>query len=83
MMNLLSEITKIAINNGCIEYDDLFSLTEPEIFKILENSKNKEITKLLHIFYHIKKEEIPEINLPKIKVRNLRKFYYMLLALFY
>lgn len=71
MMNLLSEITKIAINNGDIEYDDLFTLTEPEIFRILENSKNNEITKLLHIFYHIKKEEIPEINLPKIKVRNL------------
>ena len=71
MMNLLSEITKIAINNGYIEYDDLFTLTEPEIIRILENSKNKEITKLLHIFYHIKKEEISDINLPKIKVRNL------------
>ena len=39
--------------NTKITNDDLFTLTEPEIFKILVNSKNKEITKLLHIFYQL------------------------------
>lgn len=72
MMNLLALITKTAINSGYIKYEDLYKLTEPMLFSILEKSNNKEITELLHEFYQIKREEIPEINLPKIKVRNLK-----------
>ena len=61
MMELLSKITKLAIDNNLFSYDDLFTLTEDKIFNILDNSDNKEIQELLLKFYHIEKDDIPEI----------------------
>lgn len=67
MMELLAEITRHAINNSIINYDDLFYLDENKLFDILNNSNNSKIKKLLDKFYHIKKEEIENTNIPNLK----------------
>ena len=71
MMELLASITRDAIDNKYITYDDLYSLNEKELINILENCNNKEITKKLTEFMNIKKEDIPEINLSNVKIRAL------------
>ena len=72
MMELLSKITKLAIDNNLFSYDDLFTLTEDKIFNILDNSDNKEIQELLLKFYHIEKDDIPETKIDNIKPRIIR-----------
>ena len=71
MMELLANITKRAIENKYISYNDLYELNEKELIEILENCNNKEINNNLMIFKNIEKENIPEMNLTNIKVRNL------------
>lgn len=71
MMELLAKITKLAITKKYIKYEDLYYLNENELFKILNNIHNVEISVLLYIFKNIKKKDIPEFNLPKVKVRKL------------
>lgn len=71
MMELLADITKRAIENKYISYNDLYELNEKELIEILENCNNKEINNNLMIFKNIEKENIPEMSLTNIKVRNL------------
>lgn len=71
MMELLANITKRAIENKYISYNDLYELNEKELIEILENCNNKEINNNLIIFKNIEKENIPEMSLTNIKVRNL------------
>ena len=72
MMDLLSRITKLGLDNNYYSYDDLFTLTEEELFKRLNSSNNKEMKELLNKFYHVTKEEIPVIELSNIKIRNIK-----------
>ena len=69
MMNLLADITKKAIDNEYIKYDDLYQLNEEEILEIF-NSK-KELYELMNLFYNIKLNDIPNIELPDVKIRDL------------
>lgn len=69
MMNLLADITKKAIDNKYIKYDDLYELTEEEILEIF-NSK-KDLDELMNLFYNIKLNDIPDIELPDVKIRDL------------
>ena len=69
MMNLLADITKKAIDNEYIKYDDLYQLNEVEILEIF-NSK-KELDELMNLFYNIKLNDIPNIELPDVKIRDL------------
>ncbi len=69
MMNLLADITKKAIDNKYIKYDDLYKLTEEEILEIF-NSK-KDLDELMNLFYNIKLNDIPNIELPDVKIRDL------------
>ncbi len=69
MMNLLADITKKAIDNKYIKYDDLYELTEEEILEIF-NSKN-DLDELMNLFYNIKLNDIPNIELPDVKIRDL------------
>ncbi len=71
MMELLASITREAIQNKYISYNDLYILNEKELIDILKNCNNKEITKKIIKFMNIKKENIPEISIDNIKARAL------------
>ncbi len=72
MMTLLAKITKLAIDNKYISYDDLFTYNEEVLFKTLESITDKEIKTLLNKFKTIKREEIEVTILPNLKKRNIR-----------
>ena len=58
MMNLLADITRLGIKNNLFTYDDLYRLTEVELFSILNNCDVVEIKELLYLFYNVKREDI-------------------------
>lgn len=74
MMQLLADITKESIENQLFTYDDLYLKNEEEIYNIIDNNGNNNIRKLYHIFKNIKKEEVPKIELPFIKIRDLNPY---------
>jgi len=69
MMNLLASITKLALGYHYISYQDLMSLSEEEVMNIYSIINWDTFKSLFITFKTIKKEEIEEINLPKIKER--------------
>ena len=71
MMQLLAQISKIAINKHYISYDELYSYNEDELYNIFENINDEDFKTLLYKFKNIKKEDIPDKEFPKIKVREL------------
>lgn len=71
MMQLLANITKLAINKKYIKYEDLFYYNEEEILTIIKDQNDIIINNLIIKFQNIKKQEIPYIELPKIKIRKL------------
>ena len=71
MMVLLSNITKIAIQQGYINYRDLYSYNEEELFNLLNSKNNPSLIKYLELFKNIKKKDIPAIKMPSIKARVL------------
>lgn len=71
MMQLLAKITKLAITNKYITYDDLYRLTEEDLLKIFKRKRNIEFKNLLKQFETITLEEIPEVKLEKVKIRKL------------
>ena len=71
MMQLLSKITKLAIKKDIIKYEDLYYLTEDELFEKFMNSNDIEIINLIEIFQTISKKDIPETELPNLKARIL------------
>ena len=71
MMQLLSKITKLAIKKDIIKYENLYYLTEDEVFKKFMNSNDSEIINLIEIFQTISKRDIPETELPNLKARIL------------
>lgn len=71
MMELLADITREAINNNLIIYDDLYSLTEDDIWNVLNESDNQKLVNDISIFKNIKLEDVPSTLLGNIKVRDL------------
>ena len=71
MMQLLAQITKLAIEKQYISYDELYSYNEEELFTIFIRINDEEIKSLIFKFQNIKKEQIPNIELPKVKIRRL------------
>ena len=71
MMELLANITRIALDYNIINYNSLFYLDEEELHYLLENCKNIKILEELYRFKNIKKDEIPNLELPFVKVRTL------------
>ena len=71
MMSLLARITKLGIQFGLFTYEDLFVITDKDAFRILDRCNIPEITIQLEIFRNIRKQEIPTINLPYIKKRDI------------
>ena len=71
MMQLLADLTKFAINNKYIEYEDLYYYDEKKVLSIFDSIKEKEFIDKYYLFKNIKKEEIKTIELPYIKKRDL------------
>lgn len=69
MMELLAYITRLMILKKCLNYEDLYILTEEELFKILENVNDRDIKLLLNNFKNVKKKDIPKTEMPFIKKR--------------
>lgn len=72
MMDLLSKITKIAIDKNYIKYEDLYKYNEKELFYILNSICDKNLINLLELFISIKKEDIEEVDIPNIKSRIIK-----------
>ena len=75
MMDLLSKITKRAIDIGLITYDELFILNELEVMDKLDNSNDDFICDNLYLFKNIKVNDIPVMDKPKIKKRILNPIF--------
>ncbi len=71
MMELLAEITRCAINNKIIKYDDLYLFDEEKMMQKLKKCNNKVIEENIKKFETITKEEIPDIKLQNVKIRKL------------
>jgi len=73
MMILLADITKYAIDKGIITYDDLYIKDEDAIMEIFREyaKTNKYFSLMLNKFFNIKMNDIPDIILPELKIRNL------------
>jgi hypothetical protein len=71
MMELLAKITKMAINKKYITYKDLFYYNEKMLFKLFKEQKDNEFKILINEFETKKRNDIPHIHLPKVKIRDL------------
>lgn len=71
MMELLAEITKKAIENQIVQYDDLYYIDEPTLLSKIKNTKIDELKDLINKFENIAKEDVPETILSNVKIRDL------------
>ena len=71
MMQLLADMTKYAIDNGHLIYKDLFYYNEEQVFNIFDEIDDKKFKEDLYKFRNIRLEDIPNIELPFIKKRDL------------
>jgi hypothetical protein len=72
MMQLLAKITEYSIFQGYINYEQLYYLDEDTLFEILQNKDDQKLKKLLNEFQSIKLNDIPMIDIPKVKIRDLK-----------
>ena len=71
MMQLLADITKMAISKNYITYDELYYYNEGSLFELLKGKNDERLESLISVFENIKRDEIPDIELPKTKIRKL------------
>ena len=71
MMELLAKITKYSIDNNIIQYNDLFTYSEYDLFNLLKSQNIMELNNLIYQFENIKQNEIPNIVLHNVKIRAL------------
>lgn len=71
MMELLASITRYGIERNYITYDELYYLTEEDIIIKLKNTKDNKIISDFNLFESISIKDIPDINLTKVKIRDL------------
>lgn len=69
MMELLASITRLAIKECLISYEDLFRIDEKTFFNILNHSNCKAILEQLRLFYSVSKKDIPKIENACLKDR--------------
>ncbi len=72
MMELLAKITKLSIDRKYISYEELYLYQEEELFNLWKEKKDKDLLKLIYKFENIKKSDIDMIDLPNIKIRDLK-----------
>ncbi len=71
MMQLLAKITKLAIDKKYIMYEELYSYTEKKLFELFKKQNDRELQKLINEFENKKLIDIPKVELPEVKKRNL------------
>lgn len=71
MMELLAQITKIAIDSKIIKYNELYYIDEPTLLNKIKNSGIADLEKLLIKFENITKNDIPDTILENVKIRDL------------
>lgn len=71
MMELLASITKYSIDKGYITYTELYTSNEKELITKLKTINDSKLKEDLYKFQNIKKEDIPVIDLPNVKIRDL------------
>lgn len=71
MMELLASTTRYAIDNSYITYKELYLFDEEQLIQKLKRSNDSMLLRLFEKFENIRKDEIPVINLPKVKIRDL------------
>lgn len=71
MMELLADITRLAISKGYIKYIDLYKMDESKLFSLLKNSNDSSLEVLIYKFENIDIDEIPDFDMPQVKVRDL------------
>ena len=71
MMQFLAKMTKYAITKGYIKYENLYYYNEEELIILLTNINDTFLQESINTFKTIKKEKIPTIESPKIKIRSL------------
>ena len=69
MMELLAEITKYAIDNNYITYDNLYEYNEDKLFKLLNSTNDTALQIMLNLFKTVTLEEVSIKDLPKVKRR--------------
>ncbi len=75
MMQLLADMTKFAIDHKYLSYEDLFYYNEEKLFNIYENIDDKNFQDDFNKFKNIRLEDIPQIELPFIKTRDLNPLF--------
>ena len=71
-MELLASITRRGIELGIISYDDLYVMDENIVFSLLDKCNDKELLYDLELFKNIDVSMIPDILMPKVKIRDLK-----------
>ena len=71
MMELLAKITKHGIDNKYITYKELYISNEEDLISKLKQSNDVKLYSYFNEFENITKNEIPIIDLPKVKIRDL------------
>lgn len=71
MMQLLANITKLAIEENYITYDDLYEYNEEELLKLFRQKNNDKLNELLYKFEHITQKEISYTKLDNVKIKAL------------
>ena len=72
MMELLAKIAKDGIDKKYITYSELFTSTEENIINKLKNTYDKQLLDYFNEFENISQNEIPDIDLPDVKIRDLK-----------
>lgn len=71
MMELLASITKYGIDNKYITYEELYVSNEEDLISKLKSSRDSNLIEYFDKFENITTAEIPSVNLPKVKIRDL------------
>lgn len=71
MMELLAYITKYGIDNRYITYEELYVANEEDLIYKLKKAKDSKLLEYFDKFENITVDEIPSINLPNVKIRDL------------
>ena len=71
MMELLAEITRYGIDNNYISYKELFTSNEEELIEKLKSVDDNKLMDCFNKFENITKEDIPYIEMPYVKIRDL------------
>ena len=71
MMQLLADITKLALEKKYFNYEDLYRYNELQLFHLLKKIPDKELQGKIFLFEHMDPINIPDFKNDSVKVRAL------------